>query len=162
MMLPILISVSVTPVSYFFCATADTEAAAMINPESPSDLMKSLAQRFMNFLHGCGQGVTVFVGQFPRFFCDGMDDSRGAGLPEAAGGQETICRVTGCGAAQQIACTKYMVFNVANYMRPHIPRRADLASSSAASNSAGASGVARAPPLLKITSDKSCPSTLQR
>src|SRR6266849_9530085 len=58
MMLPILIAVSVTPVSYFFCAAADTEAAAMINPaspsESPSVLMKSLAQRFMNFLLGCG------------------------------------------------------------------------------------------------------------
>jgi hypothetical protein len=56
MMLPTLISVSVTPVSYFFCATADTEAAAMISPESPSVvisvLMKSLAQRFMNFLLG--------------------------------------------------------------------------------------------------------------
>ncbi len=49
-----------------------------------------------------------------------------------------------------------------NYMWRQIPSRADLASSSAASNSAGASGVARAPPLLKITSDRSCPSTLQR
>src|SRR5260370_18866628 len=84
-MLPILISLSVSPVWYFFCATADTEAAAMTNPESPSDLMKSLAQRFMNFLHGCGQGVTVFVGQFPRFFCDGMDDSRGCGFAGSGG-----------------------------------------------------------------------------
>src|SRR4051812_11962494 len=58
MMLPILISVSVTPVSYFFCATAGALTAAMISPASPSTrpgerpsvLMKSLAQRFMNFL----------------------------------------------------------------------------------------------------------------
>src|SRR3954465_2746793 len=48
MMLPILISVSVAPVSYFFCATADTEAAAMISMESPS-VMRSLAQRFIEF-----------------------------------------------------------------------------------------------------------------
>jgi hypothetical protein len=44
----------------------------MINPaspsESPSVLMKSLAERFMNFLLGCGPGVTAFVGQFPRVF----------------------------------------------------------------------------------------------
>jgi len=54
MMLPILIALSVTPVSFFYCAAADTEAAAMINPaspsESPSVLMKSLARRFMSCL----------------------------------------------------------------------------------------------------------------
>src|ERR1700730_1748597 len=79
MMLPSLISVSLTPVSYFFCATAGIETAAMINPESPSErpsekpsvLMKSLAQRFMSFLFGCGPGVTAAVGQFPRGFCSG-------------------------------------------------------------------------------------------
>src|SRR5882757_5370333 len=60
MMLPILIAVSVTPVSFFYCAAADTEAAAMINPASPSVLMKSLALRFMNFLLGCGPSVTAF------------------------------------------------------------------------------------------------------
>src|SRR5436190_8837406 len=50
-MLPILISVSVTPVSYFFCAVAGRDAAVMTSPESPSVtasvLIRSLAQRFM-------------------------------------------------------------------------------------------------------------------
>ena len=52
MMLPILISLSVTPGSYFFCAIAGTEAVAMITPESPSEspsvLMKSPVQCFMS------------------------------------------------------------------------------------------------------------------
>src|SRR5271156_3386212 len=80
MMLPILISVSVTPVSYFFCAVAGTAAKvnikARISPESPRFptrcvLMKPLqadcfAQRFMGF--PLGQGVTaissiVFLGR---------------------------------------------------------------------------------------------------
>src|ERR1700731_4355306 len=94
MMLPILISVSVTPVSYFFCAAAGIEAAAMINPESPkkspSVLMKSQAQRFMSFL--LGPGVTALSDSFSKFFCDGTDDSRDAGLREAAANQGTICR----------------------------------------------------------------------
>src|SRR3978361_1231302 len=58
MMLPILISVSVTPVSYFFCAVAGAEAAAMINQQSASVLncvlkngvlKNCLARRFMSF-----------------------------------------------------------------------------------------------------------------
>src|SRR4029079_10592336 len=74
MMLPILMVVSVTPVSYFFCATADAVAAARISPESPralisdpiSDLTealkkfvvkKSLAQRFMSFILRYGPGL---------------------------------------------------------------------------------------------------------
>src|SRR5436190_18756970 len=50
-MLPILISVSVTPVSYFFCAVAGRDAAVVMSPESPSVtasvLIRSVAQRFM-------------------------------------------------------------------------------------------------------------------
>jgi hypothetical protein len=58
-MLPILISVSVTPVSYFFCAAADEVAAAMIAMESETVwtsalmkfvLKKSLSEGFMSFL----------------------------------------------------------------------------------------------------------------
>lgn len=52
--------------------------------------------------------------------------------------------------------------SITHYILRQIPSLADLASSSAASNSAEASGVARAPPLLKMTPDKFCPSTLQR
>src|ERR1700716_4054524 len=66
MMLPILMVVSVAPVSYFFCASAGTVAAAMINPDSPTALTtaltkfvvkKSLAKRFMIFLLGCGPAL---------------------------------------------------------------------------------------------------------
>ena len=46
MMSPILISVSVTPVSYFFCAVADAVAAAMIVAESA----RALASAFMKFV----------------------------------------------------------------------------------------------------------------
>src|SRR5436190_17855143 len=56
MMLPILISVSVTPVSYFFCAVAGRDAAVMMSPESPSVtasvLIRPLAQRFMRASSG--------------------------------------------------------------------------------------------------------------
>jgi hypothetical protein len=51
MMLPILISVSVTPVSYCFWARAGAKAAAMISPENPSlascVLKYSLSARFI-------------------------------------------------------------------------------------------------------------------
>ena len=47
MMLPILISVSVTPVSYFFCASAGIEAAARMVREIPSVFSKSIAARFI-------------------------------------------------------------------------------------------------------------------
>src|SRR5260370_4924064 len=75
MMLPILISVSVTPVSYFFCATADTVVRAMISAESPGALMsartkfvvkKSLSARLMSFLPPVRANLTASVGQFPR------------------------------------------------------------------------------------------------
>src|SRR6478672_11709468 len=76
MMLPILISVSVAPVSYFFCASADEVTAARISPVSPRypamdltrDLAgrlkkivvkKSLARRFMRLLLRCGPGLTA-------------------------------------------------------------------------------------------------------
>jgi hypothetical protein len=75
----------------------------MINPESPMEspivLMKSQAQRFMSFL--LGPGVMALSDSFSKFFCDGTDDSRDAGLREAAGNQGTICRVprVQCGTA---------------------------------------------------------------
>ncbi len=50
----------------------------------------------------------------------------------------------------------------ASHIFRQIPTRADLASSSEASNSAGASGVARAPPALRMIWDRFCPSTLHR
>jgi hypothetical protein len=89
-MLPILISVSVT--------TADTEAAAMINPGSPSErpsvLKKFLAQRFMNFLLGYGPSVTAFVGQFPQVFFLMGSTIAGVRLYRKAGdvGQTAIAR----------------------------------------------------------------------
>src|SRR5882724_11762186 len=82
MMLPILMVVSVAPVSYFFCASAGAVAAAMISPDSPRVLTrdlttaltkfvvkKSLAKRFMIFLLGCGPALmaccrTVSSGNF--------------------------------------------------------------------------------------------------
>src|SRR5665213_4258741 len=69
MMLPILISVSVTPVSYFFCAAAGPEAAATSpkNPSKrPSVLTKSQARYFMSFL--LGYGVTVLSDSSLEFF----------------------------------------------------------------------------------------------
>src|SRR5207237_2955773 len=113
MMLPILISVSVAPVSYFFCATADTEAAAMISMESPSVVMRSLAQRFIEFSsqrvlrksgYGfCEQstrallefsissGVTAFcLTACSAFVSRRPDDSRGGRLPEAGWKQQPV------------------------------------------------------------------------
>src|SRR5882672_3215043 len=120
MMLPILISRSVTPVSYFFCAAADTVAAAMISPQSPRDLTralmkyvvkKSLAQRFMSFLLGCGPGLTascwtVSCSIFLKRF--GEDSSRN-GVPEAAPIQRSLIvrgqltrKTTACGATSLV------------------------------------------------------------
>ena len=50
----------------------------------------------------------------------------------------------------------------AAYIFRHIPSRAERAASSAASSSAGASGVARAPPLLRMISERFWPSIVQR
>src|SRR5471032_808993 len=98
MMLPILISVSVTPVSYFFCAAAGTETAAMISPERPSErpsvlkncvlkncvLMKSLARRFIELPPWARRDGFLSDCFLKCFFCDGVHDSRRAGWPEAA------------------------------------------------------------------------------
>jgi hypothetical protein len=73
MMLPILISVSVTPVSYFFCAATGEPAHATINPDSKNDLTsvlkgvlkKSSSASCMSFL--LRQDVRFF-GQFPLRF----------------------------------------------------------------------------------------------
>src|ERR1700722_2665041 len=100
MILPILISLSVTPVSYFFCATADTVAAAMIHParpretasERPGVLMKFAALRFMNFLLRVPLLMTAFVGRLPQVFLRRGDDSRAAALPEAAVSQSNGTR----------------------------------------------------------------------
>ena len=63
-----LIAVSVTPAPYFFCAAADTVAAARISPNSPNDVTtaltkfvvkKSLAPRFLRYLLGYGPGLTA-------------------------------------------------------------------------------------------------------
>src|SRR4051812_38005297 len=71
MMLPIFISVSVTPLSYFFCASAGATAAARRVREIPSVFTKSLSARFIEFPPaGAGSGVTAFGGRFPRSVFD--------------------------------------------------------------------------------------------
>ncbi len=96
MMLPILISVSVAPVSYFFCATADAVAAAMISPERTSvlarTLMKfvvkrSLSARFMSFLLPVRVKRDGFLSDsfLSAFFWSGPEDSSRTRLPKAAG-----------------------------------------------------------------------------
>src|ERR1700738_4657383 len=120
MMLPILISVSVTPVSYFFCATAGAVAAAMISPENPSEsprespserrrvlekcvVMKSLSARFMSFPPRVRARRDGFLSDsfLTVLFWDGTDDSSWRGIPIAAGEQKAIWRVAAWGAAQQ-------------------------------------------------------------
>src|SRR5437868_11806844 len=84
MMLPILISVSVTPLSYFFCADAGADAAARMVREIPSVLSKSFAR----FIESPPAGWARRDGrQFPRFvFLNWRDDSSRRGFPEAGGG----------------------------------------------------------------------------
>src|SRR5438552_8308053 len=96
MMLPIVISVSVTPLSYFFCATAGTLAATMMRATRPSLLarcrlmkrvqMDCFAQRFMCF--PLGQGVMAcrrFLDLLFFLGCKGWaaKDSSRTGLSEA-------------------------------------------------------------------------------
>src|SRR3977135_3856632 len=108
MMLPILISVSVTPGSYFFCASADTEAVAMISPENPSDrpsvLMKSLSARIMKLL--LGPGVTVFCRTVSSSFVF-VSGATLAGVRlcrEERGSEVRLVAPNSCSAAQQITC----------------------------------------------------------
>src|SRR3954471_23500576 len=65
MMLPILISVSVTPLSYFFCATAGAEAAARMGAEMASVVAKSFSARFIESPPAGLAQVTCR--RFPRF-----------------------------------------------------------------------------------------------
>src|SRR5437016_8090546 len=91
MMLPIVISVSVTPLSYFFCATAGTLAATMMRATRPSPLarcrlmkrvqMDCFAQRFMCF--PLGQGVMACRRFLDLLFSWTAKDSSQTGLPEA-------------------------------------------------------------------------------
>src|ERR1700730_19428226 len=120
MMFPNFISVSVTPGAYFFCAAAGTIAAAMINPESPSEstserrserrkvlknrvLMKSLSTRCMSFPPRVRARRDGFLSDsfLTVLFWDGTDDSSWRGIPIAAGEQKAICREAACGAAQK-------------------------------------------------------------
>jgi hypothetical protein len=70
--------------------------------------MKSQAQRFMSFL--LGPGVTALSDSFSKFFRDGSDHSRAAGLREAAGHQGTICRAlrVQCGTAMSTSSVRMM------------------------------------------------------
>src|SRR5689334_20922726 len=104
MMLPILISVSVTPVSYFFCASEGAVARPRRTPtrvaESASFPRKcegmkrfqadSFAQRCM----GSPSGHGVDVGSFLKAWLCANDSSGTASREErsTANAQETICR----------------------------------------------------------------------
>jgi hypothetical protein len=115
MILPILIWVSVTPVSYFFCAAAGIEAAAMISPERPSVLIsvvkkcvKFFAQRFMKSLLRTRRDGFLSDSFLFWLFLIGADGSSRTNLPEAALDRiirrlsQAICRAGGRGATQQV------------------------------------------------------------
>src|SRR5258708_40349736 len=120
MMLPILISVSVTPVSYFFWAAAGRLTAAANTPASPSvlicvligvltsDLKKSLSTSFMSCLPG--PGVTDFSDGFLFDFSgSATENSSPSRRPEAANDAATlvtreaiVARDASCGAAMRL------------------------------------------------------------
>src|ERR1043166_6194989 len=86
MMLPILISVSVTPLSYFFCADAGAAAAARMVAATANVFTKSSSARFIESPPaGLGSRGRLFAADFLEVVClIARDDSSRRGFPEAA------------------------------------------------------------------------------
>jgi hypothetical protein len=106
--------------------------------------MKSLSARIMKLL--LGPGVTVFCRTVSSSFVF-VSGATLAGVRlcrKERASEGRLVAPNSCSAAQQITCADTKGVRRGDYMCRQIPTRPDRASSSAASNSAGASRLARA------------------